>query len=153
MCALQTTGDQPLAEREEANATGVLFGKFGEGGAARVAPLFRPLAPVEGFTLGGARFLYGFEAAVVFQCLTGRVAETAEIGMQRVFALDEALIQGLQQTMLGFGGHGPVNQRLFFQMLQFGSEAGGVYRGTPRALAENSARRGVEAVEKQPAGR
>ncbi|MNL31270.1 hypothetical protein D3C87_1530480 [compost metagenome] len=94
--ALQAAGDQPLAEGEETNAPGVLFGEFSQRGAARVAPLFRPLTPIEAFTLGGPRFLDGFEAAVVFQGFATSVAKTAEIGVQWVFALHEALVQRLQ---------------------------------------------------------
>ncbi len=57
--ALQATGDQPLAEGEEADAASVLFGEFGQGSAARVAPLRRPLTPVEAFAPGGTGFLNG----------------------------------------------------------------------------------------------
>ena len=153
MRAFQATGNQPLAEGKEADASGVLFGKFSQRSTARVAPLFGPFAPVEVFTLGGAGFLNGFKATVVFQCFARRVAKAAEVSVQRVFALDKAFVQRLQQAVLGFGRDRPVDQRLLFQMLEFGSEPGGVNRRAHRAFAKDRAGRCVQAVEEQTAGR
>ena len=89
--ALQAAGDQPLAEGEKADASGVLFGKFGQRSTARVSPLFGPFPPVEVFTFGGAGLLNGFEAAVIFQRFATGMAEAAEVGVQRVFALARTL--------------------------------------------------------------
>ncbi|MNF80832.1 hypothetical protein D3C84_630850 [compost metagenome] len=153
LCALQATGNQPLAEGEEADAPGVLFGKFSQRSTARVAPLLGPLAPVEVFTFGGTGLLNGFETAVVLQRFASRVAEAAEVGVQRVFALDKAFVQRLQQTVLGVGRHRPVNQRLLFQMLELGGEPGGVNRRAHRSFAKDRAGCCVQAVEEQAAGR
>ncbi|MNO88457.1 hypothetical protein D3C76_799070 [compost metagenome] len=93
--ALQAPGDQPLAEGEEADAPGILFGEFGQGGAARVAPLLRPFTPIEALPLGQACLLNGFEAAMIFQRFTPGMTKAAEVGVQRMFALHEAFVQRL----------------------------------------------------------
>ncbi len=146
--ALQAARDQPLAEGEEADAPGILFGECRQFGAARIAPGFRPLPPVEVFTPGGARLLDGFEATVVFQRFAGGVTKTAEVFVQRMFALDETFVQRLQQPMLGFGGGRPVNQRSLFQRLEFNGQPGCIDGGAQCAFAENGARGAVKAVEK-----
>ena len=95
----------------------------------------------------------GFEAAVVFQGFATGVAKTAEVGVQRVFALAEAFIQRLQQPLLGFGGGGPVDQARSSRCLQLVGQAGGIDGGAHRTLAEDRPGRAVQAVEKQTAGR
>ncbi|MNV25328.1 hypothetical protein D3C71_1164240 [compost metagenome] len=153
MCTLQAACDQPLAEHEEADASGIFLGEFGQGSAARVAPLLGPLSPVEALTVRSASLLNRFKAAVIFQGFTAGVTEAAEVGMQRMFALHKAFVQRLQQPVLGFGGGGPVDQRQLFKMLEFDRQSGGVDGSTQRALAENRSWRAIQAVEEQAAGR
>ncbi|MNZ69851.1 hypothetical protein D3C78_881660 [compost metagenome] len=110
------------------------------------------MSPVEAFTAGGTRLLEGLEAAVVFQGLATAVAKTAEVGVQRVFALGEPVVQRLQHLLPGFGRRRPVDQWLVLQALEFVRQFGGVNGHAQRTFAEDLAGCGIQAIEEQPAG-
>ncbi len=84
---------------------------------------------------------------MIFQGFAAGVAETAEVFMQRMLTLAEAVVQGTQDFLLGLGGDRPVDQRLLLQGAQLIGQAGGVDGGAQRAFTEDGARRGVQAVE------
>ncbi|MNT55051.1 hypothetical protein D3C72_1922570 [compost metagenome] len=90
---------------------------------------------------------------MVFQGFATGMAETAEVGVQRVLALNETFVQRLQYPVFGLGGGRPVDQRAVFQRLQLIGQAGGIDGGAQRALTQNRSGCAVEAIEKQTAGR
>ncbi|MNI33557.1 hypothetical protein D3C73_875140 [compost metagenome] len=89
---------------------------------------------------------------MVLQGFTGRMAITAEIGMQRMFAVDETFVQRLQQSLFDLSGHRPIDQRQFFKVLELRGQAGAVDGCTHRTLAQDGPRRCIQTVEKQAAG-
>lgn len=151
--ARQAAGDQPLGEGEVADLIAVFFSKLRQRRALWRAPVFGPVAPVELLAGGGTLRLHCFEAAVVFQGLAAGLAEALEVGMLRMCAVAEVFIQRTQQALLGLGGGGPVDQRELLQIPQFVGQADGLDSVAHFTFAKDAGGRGVQAVEKQAAGR
>ena len=150
--AFQAAVDQPLAKGEVADALGVLLGECAEGSATRVVPVLGPFAPVKAFATGGAHFLNGFKAAVVFQRIATGVTETGEVGVQRMVASDKAFIQGLQEFLFGVGGSWPIDQFQVFELRELRRQACAVDGIAQGALAENRAGCGIQGIQKQTTG-
>ncbi|RMR98680.1 hypothetical protein ALP75_203259 [Pseudomonas syringae pv. actinidiae] len=90
---------------------------------------------------------------MIFQRFTTAVAETVEVFVQWMRAGAEQVVQSVKRFPFGVGCAWPVDQGQCFQARHFFTYACIFDCLAPGALAENCARRGVQAVKEQPAGR
>ena len=99
------------------------------------------------------QLLQRFETAMVLQGFAPQLAKALEVSMERVFVQDKIVVELAQQCLFGLGYGRPVDQGQLFKTLQFISQAGGVNGPVECLVPQDAGGSGVQAVEKQTAGR